>query len=540
MSKCTCSLNLGIYYFRSSKDEEVLKLKFPNLVDFLEKKTDESYFSLDCPKFHFFPPAVLPDENLPHGFPSTFQEKNEEKLKWFKKFEAVHAEQVVAHSFISFFSKNKDYEGFLFARDFHTDTYLENEKQRAKQQRKENAKRNGCDVSCSPLSSLELNIGDSIGAELTNYFQHISNLTEEELDEILEQDELRIKNDIERKRFEAWRKMNLQTCDAKRNYISCKHYQTAVNARNFEVDMVLVLADFKAIVQIEVKSISDIISLANVLKKASGQLQKVNKTFEGLYQNILGKDWKFVRVIAIPKIDKITVGNDSFCEHCANFIMGSQEISGSYLWIQKLLDLVRITSDSRVAYKKLFARIVGFYSCSENHGVSVNLSLPQTRLKSEKSVTGRAHGVSSEETMMNDSMPDNLENLSLKDLKQSKKKGGHLPLSSALVMTYWNPCQLAFLLEREEKKMRVFFNSDFGCGKTLLLKYFAKMLSKRKLQNGQKQEINFLSLASAKGQELHEMTGESQSLIKCYRQPSVIDVANTIDFAGTDVKVSVF
>ena len=78
---------------------------------------------------------------------------------------------------------------------------------------------------------------------------------------------------------------------------------------------------------------------------------------------------------------------------------------------------------------------------------------------------------------------------------------------------------------------------DFGCGKTLLLKYFANKLAKRELQIGQKKEIHFLSLASAKGQELQEMNGQSQCLIKSYRQPSVIDVANIIDFKGTDVKV---
>ena len=109
MSKCTCSLSLGIYYFPSSEDEDVLEQKFPTLVDFLTKKTEESYFSLESPKFHLFPPAVLPDENLPHGFPTTCPKDDEEKSKWFKKFEAVHSEQVVAHSFISFFSKNKDY-----------------------------------------------------------------------------------------------------------------------------------------------------------------------------------------------------------------------------------------------------------------------------------------------------------------------------------------------------------------------------------------------------------------------------------------------
>ena len=91
----------------------------------------------------------------------------------------------MAKSFISYFSKNSAYEGFLFARDFHTDTYLEAQKQKAKQQRKENARKKKCDINCIPLSELEYSIGESLGSQITKTVEeYVFGQTECELDNI--------------------------------------------------------------------------------------------------------------------------------------------------------------------------------------------------------------------------------------------------------------------------------------------------------------------------------------------------------------------
>ena len=542
MSKCSCSLDLGIHLFPSSddKDSDVLRTKFPDLTEFLTKKTEETYLCPNNSEFKLFPPAVLPDENLAHGFPSSSMEQSKENVKWSKKYEAVHSEQVVAHKFISFFSKNKTCEGFLFARDFHTDTYLESKKQEAKQQRKETARKEKCDMFSLPLSKLEHDIGDTLGLGITDIVQNsVSNLTEHEIDDNLENEAMAIKDEMERRKFRSWVQTNLKTKDHKKNYISYKHYQEGINARNFEIDMLLGLRDYQAIVEIEVKSTTDVKSVKNVLRKASGQLRKVNNTFVGFHKDILGQDWKFVRVIAMPNIDKTMIDKDTCCDHCMGFLLNTQEIEESQIWIQSLLDLLQFKSIPPDAYKKLFTRIVGFYSCSENHSVSVNLSLQDTRLEYEKSITGNTRGVASEETLMAESLPRNLDNLSLKDLKKSKKEGGSLPLSSAAVMIYWNPSQLSLLRERKETKKRVLFNSDFGCGKTMLEKNFAKILAEKERQNGHKRKVFFLSLAAAKGQELHEKDDKTRAPIQSYTQPSVIDVANQLDFAGKNVEVKI-
>ena len=88
MAKCSCSLKLGIFHFPfcREKGEDVLELRFPDLVEFLTMKTQESNFSSGCPEFYMFPPAILPDEDLPHGFPSSLDNQTKENFEWLKKF----------------------------------------------------------------------------------------------------------------------------------------------------------------------------------------------------------------------------------------------------------------------------------------------------------------------------------------------------------------------------------------------------------------------------------------------------------------------
>ena len=363
------------------------------------------------------------------------------------------------------------------------------------------------------------------------------NLNDRQLDEKLEVEAMKIKNETEREKFRSWVEKFLQTDEDKKNYLSYKCFQDEIQARNFEVDMLLGLKDYQAIIDIEVKSTTDDKSVKNVLKKAAGQLRKVNKTFEGCHRDILGKEWKFVRVIAMPNIDKRTLDKDTCCNYCSSFVINTAEIDNFRLWIENLLSVLQYNANTNDAYRKLFTRIIGFYSCSENHSVSVTLSMRDARIEYEKAITGQEKGVSSEETLLGEPLPKNLDNLNMKDLKMSKNDGGNKPLSSAAVMIYWNPSQLSLLLEKEETKKRILFIADFGCGKTLLMKNFASIVARNKRGNCYQSKVFFVSLAAAKGQELENKSEENNTLIQSYRHPAVIDVANKIDFQGKDVQV---
>jgi SpoVK/Ycf46/Vps4 family AAA+-type ATPase len=129
-------------------------------------------------------------------------------------------------------------------------------------------------------------------------------------------------------------------------------------------------------------------------------------------------------------------------------------------------------------------------------------------------------------------------------------------VSSLSVLCYWNPLQVSLLMK---KPKRVLFDSDFGCGKTLLMKHTASCLVKeiensipkyvttiydsetentyntfqsemeKNAKNGKKKEVFFVSLTAAKTQEFDETT---------WTKPAVMDIANRMDFEGTGVKVN--
>ena len=80
-------------------------------------------------------------------------------------------------------------------------------------------------------------------------------------------------------------------------------------------------------------------------------------------------------------------------------------------------------------------------------------------------------------------------------------------------------------------KKRVLFDSDYGCGKTLLMKHFASVLakleSKKTVEHEETKKVFFVSLAAA-----------TSTFAENYlSSQAVIDVANELDFEDTDVQV---
>jgi hypothetical protein len=272
MTKCSCSLDLGLHAFPPSSDGpqvDSLRTRFPKLVEKIAKKTEENYFYDNNPAFKLFPPGVRPDTKLGHGFTSKCNEKGDkENEKWLKKYAAIEAEQNVANQFIRHFS-NLDTQGFLF-HPLHTDTYLEKLKERSKSERKEIAKQQKCDFRVVPLSKLEVDICNSLGVDIMEVIEKsVSNLTVTELEKIIDLEALTFKKAKEREQFKTWVKKSVQTYDDKRNYVVYTHYREEVyGKRNCEIDTLFVLGEYQAVVEVEVKSISDTASANNVLKCA--------------------------------------------------------------------------------------------------------------------------------------------------------------------------------------------------------------------------------------------------------------------------------
>eukprot|EP00092_Neocalanus_flemingeri_P037628 GFUD01040965.1.p1 GENE.GFUD01040965.1~~GFUD01040965.1.p1 ORF type:complete len:815 (+),score=180.36 GFUD01040965.1:112-2556(+) len=515
MSECSCSLKLGLHPILPSSAEEtdIVRTKFPSQVEELTKKTEENYFQEDSPPFKLFPPSVRPDSNkLGHGYPfNCEEEQSKKKEKWEKEYAAIKAEQDVANKFNIHFT-NSWTEGFLF-QPFHTDTYLKVIKEKAKQKRKGDAKMLDCDVDTLPLSEIEKNICECVGVNIGEIIENVSKLTVEELDEKIDAEALKLsKKNKEREKFrEKWTN---RSNEDKKNFVKYFLYKKEVYDNiNCEMDLIITIAAKRTILEVEVKSHSDNVGLKSVIDKAAKQVNIGNKIVEKFHGDIL-REWNFVRLIALPNIKKNELEKEA-CEQCSNFLIGREEMDHFSPWIENLLSKLQISNCTSDAYRKLFTRIVGCYSHSEHHSSTVTLSLAEARTENEKAITEQEKGVYAENSVPGESLPETFQ-LPVLDKKENKSR-----------YLYWTPQQLELLLQDEETKKRVLFNSSFGCGKTLLMKHFAHTLAKSESD----EKVFYISLAAAAGQQLDE--SNSSKLM----WPAVFDIANGMDFENTRVKV---
>ena len=508
--ECRCSLNLGLHPFPSSSSQKVdiINEKFPSLNDILCKKADEFYLRAGNPTFHLFPPIVRPDTELGPFPPDNTDQQTKKNEEWNKRCEALSAEQKIAQLFLRSFYKSEE-TGF-FVHPFHTDTYLGALKDKAKNERKVSAKELKCQIDAVPISQIEENLSLCHGIQI--------------YDKIAEKVKLNEKEAPDKK--------------MKTEMIPHHCYQEMLRQTHCEIDNLLVVPNY--IVNLEVKSVTDS-SIKNVLTKAAKQLRNVNRTFVGSQKDILTEDWSFVRAIAMPNVDKTKIGVDICCPYCLSFIMGQEETKSYKEGVKNFMSLLPSKSSSLDSYKKLFSRLIGFYSSSEYHSVAVTMGAKDSRIESEMAITGLEAGISSEKGPLPPLDEGKNQN------KKSKKRSGK-PLH-----LYWNPNQLRILKNAKNLK-RVIYGDDYGTGefqlrifsqnknffvfydmthnhhvnfcsgKTLLLKHFAVELSK---QNAGVGRVYFISLAAAKYQDIGSISAV----------PAVMDVASEIDFEGTGVEV---
>lgn len=518
-----------MYIFPDQTRKEPTKLP---LMKSLQRKTQENYFSQEESNFKSFPPANLPNERIIPGFPNTEIEKDcEEKQKWLQKFKERNAEDVVIQKLSVCFNQI-DEEGFM-VHPYNSETYLWPLKEKAKKNKRNLAKTKNCDPMSLPLSELELKISDCLGFGLRS----IHECFDLDLDSYVEKlrttavsrcglvskysDEYELAKEVYRHENNGGEKI--------RNHVTNVFYQSELQARNFEADLLIVLEKPKLIVNVEIKSAKEC-SFKNTIQNAAKQLEIRNKTFVACHQEILDEDWSFVRVIAVPAIVdkhvKLSAKDASniCCESCNHFILDWTALNSIEEWIENNLLVSALRVNQKSSYEKLCTRIIGFMSTSQALSINISLGFPDTRSIFEKAVTGRAFGVSSEFNS-EEKIQKDPEELKMKDLTGVKH------LSSLAVLCYWNPSQLSFLLKSPK---RVLFDADFGVGKSLIMKYSACELAKKLKTKCLEEKVFYISAAAAKSQDRLNSNQEPNPSLRC---PAIFDVANEIDFEETGVQV---
>ena len=227
-----------------------------------------------------------------------------------------------------------------------------------------------------------------------------------------------------------------------KNLVSYSVYQTHSKV-NAEWDFLIILPEFKVVINIEVKRNSDNCGNKNTnLRCASDQLDKHARYFAEKHGYMLDDQWSFMKLAAI----KPNVANPKLvCKHCQNFIITEEQNIGM-IWknvtLKKQSMSRSLMKEAKKQFNVLFSRIVSFSSTTfhkKPHDLSKKIS--DTLITNKEKVFS---GMQSKKTSISESA-------TFEEIRS-------MP-SNAFKTLYMNMNQIGILAKRI-----VVFLSDFGTG----------------------------------------------------------------------------
>jgi hypothetical protein len=264
------------------------------------------------------------------------------------------------------------------------------------------------------------------------------------------------------------------------------------------------------------------------LKEAALQMARRSQVLQRFHDDILDFNWSYVRVLVLPLIaswegwEKKHSSRLEVCDYCRHFILDVSKQDNLHAWFQMLTSIQPKVFPADHQFDNFICRTVGFLLVSESEPPYTKLPLVQrkqiSRALNEEAVVGQALGLTSERPF-----PEDVEVLRGKHKEESasspgrskKKKIGERAshLSSLRTVVLWNRGQLNALQGGEK---RVILDSDFGCGKTLLLKSVALQLAQN-IKSGRTEDIFFISASAARTQVITDC-----SFFERYKTVSIV------------------
>jgi hypothetical protein len=249
------------------------------------------------------------------------------------------------------------------------------------------------------------------------------------------------------------------------------------------------------------------------LKEASSQMAKRNQVLKQFHGDILDSKWSYVRVLVLPLIaywedweSQSHTSRLQVCDYCRHFILDVSKQNDLHAWLQTL---TARQNDFPVdhQYENLRIRILGFLLVAESESPMTSLPLEQreqmSRELNEKAMVGRLFGLTSEHPIPNDRA------LIKRNLSTAFREN-KLYLSGIQTIINWNSDNIE-LLGREK---RLIMDSDFGCGKTLLLVAGALRLCETR------KDVIFISTAAARTQVWKKYLVTFVDIIIQYYEPA--------------------
>ena len=248
------------------------------------------------------------------------------------------------------------------------------------------------------------------------------------------------------------------------NFYKHQLYDLKVQENSSEWDSLIVIPNYKLIINIEVKSGKS----WEVLKSASNQTKKHHNFLNKVFGCVLSEDWKFLRSVCMPHYK--FEGDTTPCNNCRKYLLGTTEMLDIENWIKCIVadDINHIDNSCQDDYENLIVRLIGFTSIQKSFEINKLLVNPiDFRKRAEEKLAGEDSGLSGEGGFKN--------RHELKK-KLNEEKMSKVTISSAEKYNF--NCYMLTLQQLNALKyssQMLILLGDYGSGKTFVLKERAKL-----------------------------------------------------------------
>ena len=280
------------------------------------------------------------------------------------------------------------------------------------------------------------------------------------------------------------------------------YYYFIIEESSLEYDTLLVIPEYKLIVNIEVKRGSNI----SLLKKASDQTQKHLSFFNKVFGSILSTDWRYVTGACVPNLE-IEEKSNIPCTICKPFYITYKDVVDMEPWLYLLInDKIRFEEKSfKSEYDNLLIGLIGFASIRNIQQLNQLIVDPlEFSKETEKILIASNPGISGE----TEAHRDELE----KAISGQQKQFDYLCYMLTPEQLAGVKCTSSFII----------IDGDYGTGKTYVLKEKAKQCA----VESPDAKIAYINLSA---QSLH-----SKSKSKVFSTECVMDIIALTEFENYD------
>ena len=231
------------------------------------------------------------------------------------------------------------------------------------------------------------------------------------------------------------------------NFLKLQWYTNKVQKVCMEWDSLLILPEYKMIINIEVKSGAGF----DPLKTAASQTDLHLSIFKNIFGSLLSNEWKFFKAACTPNL--ITINGNQPCKYCKQFILTVSELRNLKSWINSLTNSCKkyIDQDYANEYDNLLVGIIGFSSMRKLSELNKLIVDPNELSKTtEKKLTHITSGVHRENPIDKD--------------------------NDEYMCFMLTPKQLNVVYSQSEF---IIIHGDYGTGKTYVLKERCKKIAKQ-------------------------------------------------------------